>query len=111
MFNVKKREKIPFTCIPQELLDPSKGFVKDDSIELQAYVVADAPEESPEGVVEFAINNVSKLGSSILSNAAYIRGLPWYVSVHVLYHPSINYYVCVTYLMLSCFGGLCFLKV
>ena len=27
----------------KELMDPSKGFVKDDSIELQAYVVADAP--------------------------------------------------------------------
>jgi len=76
---------------------------------LQAYVVADAPEESKEGVVQFAISNISKLSSSILSNATYIRGLPWYVSV--LYHPSMDCYACVTYLMLSCFGGLGFLKV
>ncbi|XP_065899368.1 ubiquitin carboxyl-terminal hydrolase 7-like isoform X2 [Dysidea avara] len=68
----------------QEVLDPSKGFVKDDGIELQAYVMADAPEGSiehylykPEGVVRFAINDISKLSSSVLSNATYIRGLPW----------------------------------
>ena len=27
----------------QDVLDPSKGFIKDDTIELQARVVADAP--------------------------------------------------------------------
>jgi len=42
----------------------------------------------PEGVVRFAIDNINKLSSSILSNATYIRGLPWYVSV--LCHPRVD---------------------
>ena len=33
----------------------------------------------PEGVVRFSISGISKLNSSILSSATYIRGLPWYV--------------------------------
>ena len=59
--------------------------------------MADAPEGSiehylykPEGVVRFAINDISKLSSSVLSNATYIRGLPWYVII--LYHSSVDYY-------------------
>lgn len=43
--------------------------------------VVEADEEDnfckPEGLVQFAINDLSKINGSILSPPTYIRGLPW----------------------------------
>ena len=40
-------ENLHFTCMfylqPQDLLDSEKGYVKDDSVTLEVYVIADAP--------------------------------------------------------------------
>ncbi|XP_043483984.1 ubiquitin carboxyl-terminal hydrolase 7-like isoform X2 [Leptopilina heterotoma] len=65
----------------EELLNPDKGYIKDDSITVEVDLEIDAPYGTSKTIFRYTLSNVSTIDVEQFSAPFYLQNLPWVIRV------------------------------
>ncbi|XP_043471724.1 ubiquitin carboxyl-terminal hydrolase 7-like [Leptopilina heterotoma] len=65
----------------EDVLDPHKGYIKDDSVTVEVDLETDAPNGASKTIFRYTLSNVSKISVEQFSAPFYLQNLPWVIKV------------------------------
>ncbi|XP_043471723.1 ubiquitin carboxyl-terminal hydrolase 7-like isoform X2 [Leptopilina heterotoma] len=65
----------------EEVLNPDKGYIKDDSVTVEVDLETDAPDDAPKAFFSFTVDNISTLNSIRYSSPFYAQSMPWVIKI------------------------------